>query len=295
MRRILFVFTFFITISTFSQELNCSVVVNAQLTGNENFPIFKTLEKELTEFVNKTKWTNKTFLPQERINCSMLINVTNYSGEAFQASLQVQSSRPVFGSSYSTPIYNFNDRDFNFRYLEYQNLIFNPTQFQSNLVSVIAFHVYMILGLDADSFSIDGGDTYFKQAQTITNYSQQGNFEGWKLEDGLQSRFILIDNLMSPTFKEYRQVMNTYHREGMDIMSENTKQGKEKIADAIKQLQTMNSRRPNSFLQRTFFDAKAEEIAQIFSGGPSVNIASLKESLQKIAPAHSNKWQNIKF
>ena len=151
----------------------------------------------------------------------------------FSATLQVQSSRPIYGSSYSSPIYNFNDKDFNFRYLEFQNLIFNPTQYESNLVSVLAFHVYMVLGLDADSFSEKGGDPYFKQAQIIANYSQQRNSAGWKLEDGLQSRFALIDNVMSPTFKEFREVMYTYHREGLDVMSENTKKGKEEIASAL--------------------------------------------------------------
>ncbi len=295
MRNILFVLTFFIGALGFSQELNCDVVVNAQFTGNENFPIFKTLEKQLKEFINNTKWTDKTFLSQEKIDCSMVINVSNYSGETFQATLQVQSSRPVYGSSYSTPVYNFNDKDFTFKYLEYQNLIFNPTQFQSNLVSVLAFHVYMVLALDADSFAPNGGDEYLKQAQTITNYSQQGNFEGWKLEDGLQSRFVLIDNLLSPTFKEYRNVLNVYHIEGLDVMNENPKEGKTKIADVLKQFQIMNRRRPNSFLQRTFFDAKADEISQIFSDGPNVNIASLKEILQRVAPMHSSKWNAMKF
>jgi hypothetical protein len=295
MRNILVVLIFCLTTNGFSQELNCNVVVNAQQTGNENFPIFKTLEKQLKEFVNNTKWTNKIFKAQERIDCNMVINVLNYSGEAFEASLQIQSSRPVFGSSFSTPIYNFNDKDFNFRYLEFQNLIFNPTQFESNLVSVLAFHIYMVLALDADSFSEKGGDEHYKQAQTIVNYSQQGNFKGWKLEDGLQSRFALIDNVLSPTFKEYRAVMYNYHRKGLDVMSDNTKQGKEEIASSLKQFQTMNSRRPNSFLLRTFFDAKADEIEQVFTNGPSVNIASVKETLQKVAPMHSSKWQNIKY
>ncbi len=279
----------------FSQELNCNVVVNAQQTGDENLPIFKTLQKQLNEFVNNTKWTNKTFSAQERIDCSMVINVVGYSGEAFQASLQVQSSRPVYGSSFTTPLYNFNDKDFNFKYLEFQNLAFNPNQYESNLVSVLAFHINIILGMDADSFSENGGDVYFKQAQTITNYSQQENFKGWKLADGLQSRFALIDNLLSPTFKEFRQVMYSYHRKGLDAMSDNVKEGKEQIAAALKQFQAMNSRRPNSFLIRTFFDAKADEIEQIFSDGPNVNIASVKEVLQKVAPMHSSKWQNIKF
>ena len=295
MRSITVILMLFLSFGGFSQELNCDVVVNAQQTGDENLQVYKTLEKQLKEFVNNTKWTNKTFATQERIACSIVISVTGQNSDAFQASIQVQSSRPVFGSSFSTPIYNFNDKDFTFRYLEFQNLIFNPNQYESNLVSVLAFHIYMILGLDADSFSEKGGDVYYKQAQTITNYSQQGNFKGWKLEDGLQSRFAFIDNVLSPTFKEYRAVLYSYHRSGLDVMSDDAKKGKEQVATALQQFQAMNSRRPNSFLLRTFFDAKADEIEQIFSGGPNVNIANVKETLQKVAPMHSSKWRNIKF
>ncbi|MDG1729084.1 MAG: DUF4835 family protein [Algibacter sp.] len=295
MRNLIVVLIICLGLKGYSQELNCNVVVNAEQTGNENFPIFKTLEKQLTEFINNTKWTKKTFKDQERINCNMFINIINYSGENFQATLQVQSSRPIYGSSLSSPIYNFNDKDFNFKYLEFQNLIYNATQFESNLISVLAFHINMILGIDADSFEAKGGDEYYKQAQIITNYSQQGNFKGWKLEDGLQSKFTLIDNVLSPTFKEYRTVLYSYHRSGLDIMSKDVKAGKEEIATSLITLQAMNSRRPNSFLLRTFFDAKAEEIEQIFTDGPNVNIASLKETLRRIAPMHNSKWQNIKF
>ena len=138
-------------------------------------------------------------------------------------------------------------------------------------------------------------DEYFKQTQTIVNYSQQDNFKGWKLSDGLQSRFALIDNILSPTFKEFKEVMYTYHRQGLDVMSDNPEEGKEQIATSLMQFQAMNSRRPNSFLLRTFFDAKADEIEQVFSDGPNVDIASVKETLLKIAPMHNNKWQNIKF
>jgi hypothetical protein len=295
MRNILIILLFCSGLVGFSQELNGNIVVNARQTGDENIQVFKTLEKQLNEFLNNTKWTNKTFAAQEGINCNMVISITDYSGESFSGTIQVQSTRPVYGSSYSTPIYNVNDKDFSFRYLEFQNLIFNPNQFESNLVSVIAFHVYMILALDAESFSVGGGDTYFKQAQTIVNYSQQDNYKGWKLEDGLQSRFALIDNIMSPTFKEFKDVMYSYHREGLDVMSENPKAGKEHIVSALNQFVGMNSRRPNSFLLRTFFDAKADEIEQIFSDGPNVNIAQIKENLQKVAPMHSAKWRNIKF
>lgn len=295
MRNLLLVVVFLLGYTTFSQELNCEVVVNAQMTGNENVQVFKTLERQLREFVNNTQWTNKSFKPQERINCSMVINVQDYNNDSFQATIQIQSSRPVFNSSYSTPIYNFNDRDFTFQYLEFQNLVYNPNQYESNLISVLTYHIYMILGLDADTFSQNGGDEYFKQVQNITNYSQQSNFKGWKLEDGLQSRFAMIDNLMSPTFKEFRTVLYNYHLNGLDTMADNPKKAKETIAAVFPDLRAMNNKRPNSFLLRVFFDAKADEIEQIFSDGPSVNVTETIDILNKIAPTHASKWRNINF
>ena len=295
MRNILIFLSLIFFSGGFAQELNCNIVVNAQQTGNENVQVFKTLERQLNEFVNNTSWTNKSFRPQERISCSMVITIQNYNSDLFQGTLQIQSSRPVFDSSYSTPIYSFNDRDFTFQYLEFQNLVFNPTQFESNLVSVITFHIYMILGLDADSFQLNGGDEYFKQAQTILNYSQQENYRGWKLEDGNQTRFILIDNILSPTFAEFRSTMYNYHLKGLDEMSNNTKKGKDAISETIQALNAMNLRRPNSFLMRVFFDAKAQEIEDIFSDGPSVDIADLVSILTKIAPTHASKWRNISF
>ncbi|MBN2867968.1 MAG: DUF4835 family protein [Flavobacteriaceae bacterium] len=295
--RNIFIFLILITcnVSLFAQEFNANVVVNAQLTGNENLQQFKTLENQLKEFISNTKWTNKTFQPQERINCNLVININEYSGNNYSATLQIQSSRPVFGSTYTTPVYNINDKDFSFEYVEFQNLIYNSNQYVSNLISVLSFHVYMILGMDADSFKKNGGDTYFKQAQNISNFSQQTGYSGWKLEDGLQSRFALIDNLMSPTYKEFREVMYNYHRRGLDQMSANLKDAKNEIALALLNFKEMNRRRPNSYLARIFFDAKAEEIEQVFSSGPSVDIVDLVDTLNKVAPMHSSKWRNIKF
>ena len=295
MHKFIYILAILFTTVSFSQELNCEIIVNAQQTGNENLQLFKNLERQLKEFVNNRTWTNKTFKPQERIVCNMVIIVEDYNSDLFQASIQVQASRPVYGSSFSTPVYNFNDPDFTFRYLEFQNLVYNPNQFESNLISVIAYHVYMILGLDADSFQLKGGDEYFKQAQTIVNYSQQTNFQGWKPEDGLQTRFQLVENILSPTYKEFRNVMYKYHIEGLDIMSEKSQQGKQNIANVIQQFSIMNNRRPNSFLLRTFFDTKAEEIEDIFSGGPKVNITKVISTLNRVAPLHSSKWRNISF
>lgn len=295
MRKILVLLTILSSAVMFSQELNCTVNVIAQQTGNDNNVVFKTLEKQLNEFINNTKWTEKTFGVEERINCSMVINVNNYENDRFSATLQVSSSRPIFNSTYSSPVYNYNDKDFNFQYLEFQNLVYNPLQFESNLISVLSFHVYMILGMDADSFVLNGGDEYFAQAQTIANYSQQLNGQGWKLEDGLQSRFALIDNLLSPTFKEIRYTMYSYHIDGLDIMADNTKKGKSQVISTLSELQKIHRRRPNSYLLRVFFDAKSDELMDILSGGPSVNITEAVDILNKIAPMHSQKWRNIKF
>jgi hypothetical protein len=153
----------------------------------------------------------------------------------------------------------------------------------------------MILGMDADSFELNGGDKYFKQAQTIANYSQQLNGQGWKLEDGLQSRFALIDNLVSPTFKEMRSAMYKYHIEGLDVMNQNTKTAKSQITSVLGELQKVHRKRPNSYLMRVFFDAKSDEIMDILSGGPSINITESMDILNRIAPMHSQKWRNIKF
>jgi predicted CopG family antitoxin len=153
----------------------------------------------------------------------------------------------------------------------------------------------MILGMDADTFELNGGSEYFKQAQIIANYSQQLNGQGWKLEDGLQSRFALIDNLMSPTFKEFRTTMYEYHINGLDLMHEDTKKGKTKLTSVLEELQKIHRRRPNSFLMRVFFDAKSDEIMDILSGGPSVNITDSMDILNRIAPTYSQKWRNIKF
>ncbi len=295
MRKLLFLISFLYSLAIVSQELNCEIVVNAQLTGNQNVQVFRTLETQLKEFVNNTKWTNRNFAPNERINCSMVITINSYNNDVFQGSIQIRSSRPIYNSSYSTPIYNFNDRDFSFRYQEFQNIIYNPTQFQSNLVSVLAYHIYIVLGMDADSFALNGGTSHFQQARTILNYSQQGNFKGWKPEDGLQTRFTLIDNILSPTYKEYRSTMYNYHIGGLDEMHINAKNAKQKLAKTIQDLEIINNRRPSSFILRVFFDAKADEIEDIFTDGPSVSITDLVASLTKMAPNFSTKWSNINY
>jgi hypothetical protein len=294
-RAILFLFAFCFSLALGAQELNCQVVVNSEQTGQANAAVFKTLQNALGEFVNQTRWTDKEFLPQERINCSMFINITSYDGNNFSGSIQIQSSRPVFGSTMVTPVFNFNDEQLTFEYSEYEPLEFSPNQFNSNLVSVIGFYVYTILGLDADTFNEEGGTPYFQVANQVVGTAQQSSYSGWKGTDGNRSRFQLNANLLSNTYLGYRQAMYNYHRNGLDVMHMAPQEGKEAVAAAIMNLRQMNSRRPNSLLLRTFFDAKADEVEQIFSGGPSVNTREVVEALNNLAPTFSEKWSNIVY
>ena len=292
-----FYLIFFLLLSniSISQELNCEVVVEARQTGNENLQIFKTLQSQLTDFINNSSWTKKLVKQNEKIDCTMFINISSYENDIFQGTLQVQSSRPIFNSSYNSPTYNFNDRNFTFNYQEFQNFTFNENQFENNLVSVIAFHIYVILGIDADTFKLNSGTPFFEQAQKILDFSQQKGFRGWGPGDGLQSRYYLIDNILSTTFKEYRNVMYDYHIKGLDIMVNESKAAKEAIAKSIVMLDQINRRRPNSYILRVFFDTKANEILDIFSDGPKVPVTNLISTLSKIAPNHSDKWRNISF
>ncbi|HEX9150607.1 MAG TPA: DUF4835 family protein, partial [Flavobacterium sp.] len=203
---------------TQAQQLNCTVTVNAQKLSNANQQVFKTLETSISEFVNKTDWTGQTFKQNEKINCSMYITVSSNSADQFTATIQVQSSRPVFNSSYASPVLNYNDKDFSFRYTEFENLIFNPTTFDSNLVSVLAFYSYVILGMDSDTFVLESGNPNFEIAQNISNVAQQGGSKGWGQTDGNQNRYFLINDILSPAFKQVRQTLYDYHT-GLDLMS----------------------------------------------------------------------------
>lgn len=277
-----------------SQELNCTVTVNTDKLSNANQQVFKTLQTSLSEFVNQTNWTGQVFKQNEKINCSMYIIISSNNSDQFVATIQVQSSRVIYNSTYASPVFNFNDKDFSFRYTEFENLIFNPAEFESNLVSVVSFYSYMILGMDADSFMPMAGDSYFETAQNIANVAQQSGNKGWSQSDGNQSRYYLITDLVSPTYSEVRQSAFMYHS-GLDMMSNDLKAAKEKIKLSLLNLGKLNAIKPNAFLTRVFFDAKSDEIASIFSGGPSISITDLVDVLNKTSPLNSSKWAMIKY
>ena len=295
LRNLLLLFFCLCSVIVEAQELNATVTIDAEQTGQPNAQVFRTLKDQLAELLNETQWTNRTFTNQERIDCNFTLILQGFESTSFSGSLQVQSSRTVFGSTYDSPVYNYNDRQFVFEYSEFQPLVFNINNFDSNLVSVLAYHVYTIIGLDADTFAPFGGDPYFAQARQIVNTAASSSFQGWKAVDGTQSRYRFNDAVLSNVYQDFRQVMYDYHRTGLDVMSTNLKNGKTGVRDAVILLKKVNDRRPNSFLMRTFFDAKANEIQQIFSDGPTIEITELVEVVKRIAPTKSDSWNKIKL
>jgi hypothetical protein len=259
-----------------------------------NPQIFKNLEKQLTEFLNTTKWTTKEYKQNEKITCNFFINISKYNSNNFESTLQIQSSRPIFNSTYESPILNINDKDFNFRYIEFEQLIYDQNSYTSNLTSVLAFYSNLIIGLDKDSFEDLGGTKQLEIASNIVNIAQSSGYKGWSQSDGGNSnRYFLISDLLSNTFQPFRKSLYQYHFEGLDFMSDNLLKGKEGVAIAIETVAKIQKSRPNALLTRTFFDAKTDEIVSIFSGGPTTNNAQLIETLNRISPLNSVKWNKI--
>ncbi|REG99690.1 type IX secretion system protein PorD [Flavobacterium aquicola] len=277
-----------------AQQLNCTVTLNTQKVNNANQQVFKTLETAIGEFVNKTDWTGQMLPQKERINCSMYITLSSYGSDQFVANIQVQSSRNIYNSTYSSPVLNINDKDFTFTYTEFENLTYIPTSYGSNLISVLSFYSYIILGMDADTFLPFVGDRYFKEAQNIANLAQQGGYKGWNQADGTMSRYFLIYDLLSPTYADIRQSSQQYYS-GLDIMSQDLKKAKETIKGSLLNLAKLNETKPNSYLLRVFMDSKSDEIVSVFTGGPSIAINDLVESLNRTSPSNSNKWQSLKY
>lgn len=296
MRKLAFiVFLFSIVFSSHSQELNATVIINSDKVQSSNKQVYQTLQKALTEFINDKQWTNRNFKQQERINCAFNIIINEQNGSNFSGTLQVQSTRPVYNSTYATPVLNINDTNFNFRYNEFDPLIYNPTVYESNLISMIAFYAYMIIGVDADTFALKGGESYLKQAESIMLLAQSSGESGWQNEVGKQNRFALIDNLLSSKFSALRSIYYNYHRNGFDNLADNKNSAKEAIEKSVLDLDKLFNIAIGNYMIRVFLDAKGDEIVNVFSDGiPSKNQSKMLTVLNRIAPTYKNRWKNIK-
>lgn len=278
-----------------SQELKATVSINSAQVTNVNPQIFKNLEKQIFDFLNNTKFSNKEFVKQnEKVNCSFFFIVNKFESNNFEVALQVNSTRPVFNSSFTTPILNINDKDVSFKYIEFENLIYDQNSFTSNLVSVLSFYANIILASDADTFSDKGGTEYLESALNIANVAQSSGFSGWVQTGKKTTRYNLISDLMSNTFDAYRETLYQYHINGLDRMADDLSKGKMEIINAIETLLKLHKVRPNSLLARTFFDAKTDEIVSVFTGGPVVDVSKVKDNLATISPLNSSKWNKIR-
>jgi hypothetical protein len=278
-----------------AQELNCKVqVITAQLQTADP-KIFQTLQKSVFEFMNNRKWTTDSYRSEERIECSMLINVTQeLASDKFAAQITITSNRPVFNSSYQTTMFNWVDKDFQFQYAEYQTLEYNENTFVSNLTSVLAYYAYALIGLDYNSFGMKGGNPYFQKAQTIVNNAQVAVEPGWKSYDGIRNRYWLIDNLLTnANLESIHTVLYRYHREGLDNMYENAEGSRKVITECLQLLNKMNEESPNSMIMQLFFLAKSDELVGIYSKAIPTEKATAVQLLVKLDATNAGKYQNI--
>ncbi len=300
MKKIFTIFTiFFFTQIAFSQELLANVTVNSQQMGGSNQQVYKTLERNIKDFINKTSWTGKKLQNFEKIKSNFAFVITYRDGNKFTANLVVQAVRPVYNSTYETPLINVNDTKVVFEYIENENLIFNERQFSGkNLTDIISYYVYLILGYDADSFQNMGGQQWFTKAQSISRNAMNKGFEGWSTMEGPRTRGSLIDGIINPNLSTLRGMSYTYHRAGLDNMNgQDQSQPKKNIADALKRLSQYENSFQQNYAINLFLDTKANEIFSIFdspNNGP-VNMSELKQLMITFSPKNTDsKWSKWK-
>ena len=276
-----------------AQELNTTVEINSDAVAQSNKQVFKTLKTAVKEFMDNTQWSTKNVNRSEKIDCNILIIIKTLDVNNFSGSIQVQSSRPVYNSNYSSPVFNFRDEDFDFQYIEFEALTYSENNISSNLVAVLSFYANIIIGIDADSFSLNGGTPNLQKAQNIVNMAQQMNAKGWKQEGNKNNRFAVANEILSGANASYREAIYQYHIHGMDLMADNPLEGKKGVKTALDILSNVHRNRPNALPTRMFFDAKADEIVSIFSAGPEFNKQSVVEVLTKISPLNGGKWNRM--
>ncbi len=279
---------------SFAQELSCKVTVNGDQLTNTNKQVFISMQKDIEEFMNNHRWTDMQYQANEKIDCSLTITLSTQSDEkTFAGDLYIQARRPVYNSTYYTPIFNFKDGNFAFEYIEHTPLEYVDGTFTNNLTAVLAYYAYIIIGYDSDSYSKLGGSSSFKKAETIVNQAQSQSEVGWKAFEDDKNRYALINHLMDESFRKFREYFYEYHRLGLDEMSNSTPKGSAKIADGIETLREVNRARPSSIVLVSFIDMKRDEIINIFSKAPAAEKTKVYEILMDVDPAKQDKYKTI--
>ncbi len=294
MRRILIIGLILISFGLKGQEFRCMVQVVSPSIQGTNRGVFETLQKSIMEFMNGQRWTEHKYKPEERIECNILINIREQIGsDEFKGTMQIQARRPVYNSSYSTTIFNYLDQSLHFRYIEFEPLIYNPANIESNLIGMLAYYAYVILGYDYDSFSQRGGTPYFQKAEQIVNMSQNARESGWRSFESTRNRYWLVENMLNEYHVPLRNCFYQYHRRGLDLMAEKPEEGRSNMASSLELLQRVYRQRPNSFALGLFFDAKTEELLNVFSNSPSMERSRVVNILTEVDPANSEKYRKL--
>lgn len=292
----LFLLTPLFAVQLRAQELNCNVVVNVgpQVETTER-RVFTDMEASFYQFMNGRRWTSDVFTNTEKINCNLIVTIESRPQVgSFTASVQIQSSRPVFNTNYESLVFNFADRDWQFEYTESQPLEFNDNSYTSNITSMLAFYAYVIIGLDYDSFAKMGGTPYFEKAQITVNNTQQANRAGWsQFEGNFRNRFWLAENLNSQQLVTVREAIYDYHRLALDKFNENPDEARTLVLNVLKELQQAARRKPNSILIIAFFDAKNDELTSMFSQGNIQVRREAYEIVKELDPSNTAKYESI--
>lgn len=278
-----------------AQELNARVQILAPNISNINKKNLELLQNTIRDFLNNNKWTSETYLPQERIDCNFVITVTNWDGSSgYNAEAQIQSSRPVFASSYTSTLLNISDKDFDFNYNDGQSLDFSDQNFIGNLSSLLGYYAYTIIGLDRDSFSRLNGTPLYLKAQNVLNVAQTAGNKGWKAFDGLRNRYWLNENLLNNVFKELRVFIYDYHRNGLDRLQESVPDGAKAVLGFLPALQQMDKQKLGSIFPNVYFASKAEEITNVLSNCLPQDKLKAYNLLSEIDPANIAKYEALK-
>ncbi len=277
-----------------AQELNCNVQINSSQIQGSDKSVFDAMQKSIFEFINNKKWTNNVYKNSERIECSILINITEQvSTNQFKGTIQLQSTRPVFNTSYNSTILNHLDKDMEFKFNEFDPLEYSENTHLSNLTSVLAFYANIILALDYDSYSLKGGTKYLQQAQTIVSNAQSAQESGWKAFEGERNRYWFAENLLHQNYSPLREATYKYHRLGFDLMSKDVATGRAGVLTSLKMLDKVYERKPGSFQLQIFFNAKSNEIVELFIEGETSEKAEVTNLLNKIDPTNLSKYSKI--
>jgi len=281
-----------------SQELNCNVQVSAQRIQGSNRQVFESMQKDIYDFMNNMVWTNHVFKYSERINCNLLINLNEQlSADEFRGTIQIQLSRPVYNTTYETTLLNFMDNSFQFRYVEFAPLEFNPSTFTSNLVSVLAYYAYIILGIDYDSFSPYGGDEFYQIAEQIVTNAQNVTETGWKPYDGSRSRnrYWLVKNLRDKNYEGVRAFIYEYNVNGLDKMESKMGEARISIVESFRLVQEVFRRKPDPFMYliQVVMESKSDEVINIFSQAFPEEKSRMVDILIEIDPANKSKYERI--